>query len=177
MPSGTVYRPRSLAVRGLPGFLGRNTSVPRDARTVIWLPTCPPPQQATVNPFGTFTRIPLAPSVCLHIRTTSQRDFSPCVRLSRLSVIVYPGKQWQTLIFKFTLIPQAPEALALPPPLNQAGLVGVLLITVSDLLTPRGTQNQATISPGDPITFFIRSVREVFTGVLQRDRQQSQSIV
>jgi len=50
--------------------------------------------------------------------------------------MVYPAKQWQTPIFKFILIPQAPEALALPPPFNQAGLVGVLLITASDLLSP-----------------------------------------
>lgn len=77
-------------------------------------------------------------------------------------MIVYPGKQWQTPTFKFTLIPQAPEALALPPPFSQAGLVAVLLITISDLLHSSRHSDQATISPWDPVTFFIRLVRKTW---------------
>ena len=46
--------------------------------------------------------------------------------------MVYPGEQWQTPIFKFTLIPQVPEAIALPPLLDRAGLVVALLIMISD---------------------------------------------
>lgn len=49
-------------------------------------------------------------------------------------MMVYPDKQWQTVTYKFTLIPQAPEASPTPL-LAQADFVAALLITISDLLS------------------------------------------